>query len=177
MSETEPDARDGAVATPEERRLLAVYLRDHFAGAAAGVALATRLRDNNRGTPYEEPLAEIAAEIRRDRDALRSLMAGADVEPSTLKKVLGAVGERFARLKSNGRFVRYSPSSRVVEIEGLQAGVTLKRELWRALRVSAALGPRTAPPSLGELEQRASDQLERLEELHERASIEAFGPR
>src|SRR5690606_10454463 len=104
-------------------------------------------------------------------------MAGADVEPSTLKKVLGAVGERFARLKSNGRFVRYSPSSRVVEIEGLQAGVTLKRELWRALRVSAALGPRTAPPSLGELEQRASDQLERLEELHERASIEAFGPR
>ena len=44
-------------------RYLAIYLNDHLAGAAGGLALACRLRDSNAGDPeMGEPLARICAD-------------------------------------------------------------------------------------------------------------------
>lgn len=152
---------------------LAIYLRDHLAGAAGGRSLARRLYANNRGTPYEGVLADIAREITEDEATLRRVMSHLGVTPSQPKRLLALAGERAARLKLNGQLRGYSPLARVDELEMLAGGVQAKQHLWRSL---AALGPAALPPDvdLGRLRDRAQSQLERLRELHAPAAEETF---
>jgi hypothetical protein len=72
--------------TKNEHHLLAVYLRDHFAGAAAGLALAERCRRSNEDNPLEPVLAELVAEISADRDSLREIMRALGVSEDPLKR-------------------------------------------------------------------------------------------
>jgi hypothetical protein len=162
-------------ATKNEHDLLAVYLRDHCAGAAAGLALAERCRQANEDNPLGSVLAEIVAEISADRDSLREIMRALDVSENPLKSVVGQVSELVGRLKSNGMLTRYSPSSRVVELEGLLAGIDAKRNMWRALRSAAVTQPAIKEFDLDALIARASSQRERLRAEHERAARIAFG--
>ena len=73
--------------------LLAVYLRDHFAAAAAGLALAERCQRANDDNPLGAVMAEIVAEIAADRDSLRSFMRALDVSEDPLKAALGHAAE------------------------------------------------------------------------------------
>ena len=159
---------------PDASRLLAIYVRDHLAGATGGMALARRSRRNNEGTSYAGMLAAFEQENSEDRAALQSIMTRLEIGPSRVKMALAVVAEFVARVKSNGRLVRYSPSSRVVELEGLAAAVTTKRNLWRALR-RAGTEPAVPTGELDRLVERASDQLERLLAAHDQATAEAFG--
>ena len=156
--------------------LLAVYLRDHFAGAAAGLALAERCQRANDDDPLGPVLAEITAEITADRDSLHDIMVALDVSEDPLKAVLGRAAEVVGRLKSNGVFTRYSPSSRVLELEGLLAGIDAKRNLWHTLRVAAATRPVIDVAALDQLIERATSQRDRLQAEHERATRNAFSP-
>src|SRR4029077_19989428 len=90
--------------------LLAVYLRDHFAGAAAGLALAERCQRANDDNPLGAVLTEIAAEITEDRESLRAFMNVLDVREDPIKAMLGQAAEVVGRLKSNGVLTHYSPS-------------------------------------------------------------------
>ena len=101
---------DTATTTQSTDHLLTVYLRDHFAGAAAGLALAQRCQHANDGTPLGAILADIAAEIEADRDSLRDIMKSLAVSEDWLKDVLGQASEFVGRLKSNGMLAHYSPS-------------------------------------------------------------------
>jgi hypothetical protein len=155
-------------------RLLAVYLRDHFAGSTAGLALVRRCRRESAGTPLDHVLAGIDVEIDEDRRTLRGIMSRLGVEPSAFKSAVGSVSEKIGRLKGNGRLFRPSPSSRVVELEGLAAGIITKRNLWRALRAAA---PERGAVDVAELEtliERATSQFERVVDAHQRAAREAF---
>lgn len=153
-------------------RLLGTYLSDHHAGALAGASLARRAASANEGNDYGEELRRIAAEIEADLRALEELMDGLDVSPERLKDLAAQVAERLGRLKPNGRWLEYSPLSRMLELEGLVLGVTGKLSLWRALR--RIRGDTVAGVDLGELEARAQSQRERLEELRLRAAAEAL---
>ena len=156
----------------DAQRRLAVYLRDHDAGAQAGVALIRRCQDSNRDTEFETDLSDLAGEIDEDRHALRSIMDRLDVGPSRIKELIGGAAELVARLKTNGHLVRYSPSSRVIELEAIAAALATKRNLWRAL---AAAGTSAVPRAeLDRLTERATDQFERVLALHERAAGLAF---
>ena len=156
--------------------LLAVYLRDHFAGAAAGLALAERCRAPTTTTRSASVMAEIAAEIAADRDSLRTIMSALDVSEDPIKAALGHAAEVVGRLKSNGMFTQYSPSSRVIELEGLLAGIDAKRNLWYSLRLAAATRPALDIAALDELIERASSQRDRLQAEHGRAAGTAFAP-
>jgi hypothetical protein len=166
MTTATPDA-DGA------RRRLEIYLRDHAGGAEAGVAVIQRCRKANVGTEFEPALADLEREIAEDRETLRSIMDRLGIEPSQMKVLVGRVAELVGRLKSNGGLVRYSPSSRVVELEGMAAGVVTKRNLWRALLRADV--PGVSKEELDRLVERATGQLEQLLQLHDRATAEAFG--
>ena len=66
--------------------------------------------------------------------------------------------------------VRYSPLSRLLELEGLASGIRGKAALWRAL---ATVSPETRGlehARLELLEVRAEEQLQLVEELHVRAA-------
>ena len=159
---------------PDPDRLLATYLQDHRAGAAAGVALAQRCARSNEGTPLGDVLTEIAREIDEDRQALDDVMGRLDVSESQLKSLGARAGELVGRVKTNGVLTGYSPSSRVVELEGLLAGVSGKRRLWASLSATASTRPELDEAELRALFARATSQIERLEAEHDRAAASAF---
>lgn len=154
--------------------LLRVYLQDHHAGATAGLALARRAAQSNRGNAYGDELAAIASEIGEDRRSLERVMDSLDVVRDRRKDSVAWAGEKLGRLKRNGTWLSYSPLSRLVELEGLVTGVTGKLALWEALAtVDGAVPP--LPVDLETLADRARDQRARLESLRRDAAAEAIG--
>ena len=135
--------------------------------------MAKRCRESNVGTPYEPLLVSLESEIDEDRQSLRAIMSRLDVAPSQVKSAVGAIAEVVGRLKTNGPFRAYSPASRMIELEMLAAGITTKRNLWRALRVTDR--PELATDELDRLIGRGTAQLERVLDAHERAAAEALG--
>jgi hypothetical protein len=124
--------------------LLAVYLTDHHAGSAAGVALARRTARNNTKLPGGAALTDLARQIEEDRRTLEHVMHALDIRPSPVKVALARAAELAGRLKLNQRLVRRSPLSAVLELEALALGILGKRKLWQALDglpgVAAATG-------------------------------------
>jgi hypothetical protein len=116
------------------KELLGIYLNDHLAGAVGGTELARRTLQNNRNTPLAADLQRVLDEIEEDRQTLEDLMERLGVARSTLKSSAAWALEKVARLKLNGRIVSYSPLSRLLELEGLAAGVEAKRMLWASLK-------------------------------------------
>lgn len=152
--------------------LLSTYLRDHHAGAVAGLNLARRLASANEGNEYGGELGLIAAEIEEDMTALEGLMEDLGVSPDQLKDLAATVGEKLGRLKPNGRWLSYSPLSRLLELEALTLGVSGKQALWRALRQT--VGSEVEGVDFDELASRAERQRERLEALRLRAAGQAL---
>lgn len=152
--------------------LFAVYLGDHRGGAAAGVELVRRMREQNRNTAFASDLASLHADILEDRDALEDIADRLGMPSAFAKRTLATATTKLGQLKPSGRVRRYSPVSRVLELESLLAGVHAKRDLWDVLRFSG-----TAVPSaeLDRLTARADAQLETLRRLHREAALVAFG--
>jgi hypothetical protein len=153
---------------------LSTYLQDHRAGAEAGSDLARRLYEENKGTQYEEFCAHIAEEIEDDLMVLEQIMDRFDVDRPALKAAVAKVGEKLSRLKPNDEQARYSPLSRVLEFEGLRAGVQGKLSMWDALMEVTPFDDRLDPEELGRLVLRAEAQLKGLRVHHRLAAREAF---
>ena len=157
-----------------DRKLLRIYLQDHLAAATGGAELARRARGANEGTPYGEQLAKLADDIEADRRTLESIMEDLGFGADRAKNIGFWVAEKAGRLKLNGRLTGYSPLSRMIELEGLIAGVGGKLSLWRTLREIADSVPELDPDRLGRLIERGEQQLQTLNELRFRAGSEAF---
>jgi hypothetical protein len=157
-----------------DRKLLGIYLNDHLAGSTVGMELSRRAAGSNRGSAYGDTLQRIAAEIEEDRDALKGLMDRLDIRHDHAKVAVGWVGEKFGRLKPNGRLLSYSPLSRLVELESLALGITGKVSLWEALKEVAPEDSRLDAEELGRLADRAERQRKEVWQLRQRAAREAF---
>ena len=143
-------------------RLLRIYLRDHHAASAGGVALARRALG---------PSNPLAKHIAGDRDTLERVMRQLAVTPSALKVGTVRVAELAGRLKLNGRIFERSPLSRVVELEALVVGVRGKEALWTTLQ---RVGLRLEDVDLDALVESARAQGAELEGLRQRAVARAF---
>lgn len=160
----------------ERHRMLGVYLNDHLAGSTAGVELARRMVQQYRDSPYGDDLENLATEIAEDRQALVRILRDLDV-PVQRYKLCGAwVGEKVARMKPNGRLLRSSGLSVVVELEALRLGVQGKALLWRALLATAAHDLRLDAGRLQELLERVDQQIRTLDSLHARATSTLLTP-
>jgi hypothetical protein len=146
--------------------LLPIYLNDHLALATAGRDLARRAAGSNKRTELGDFLTGFAADVVADRQQLLDVMARLDVGQDPLKVAAGWFGEKLGRLKLNGRLLEYSPLSRVLELEGLMAGVQGKLTLWRTLAAAAVEEPRIAHVDFTNRIARAQEQLEALEAHH-----------
>ena len=100
-------------------------------------------------------------------------MARLGVRRDPVKPMLAWAGEKLGRLKPNGQLRGYSPLSRLVELEGLELGVTGKLQLWRALERSL---DSVDGFDFEQLAERATSQRDRLEELRLAAAMRAFAP-
>lgn len=158
--------------------LLEIYLDDHWAGAAAGSALAERLAGQNAASVWAEDLAWVADQIRKDQQSLADMRRRLRFSGGTMKRSLALLGERLGRLKPNGRLVRYSPLSRLLEVEALISGVSAKQRLWIALQQMDRERLYLPGVDLEDLERRAASQLEVLDSVHRAVSPMAFdGPK
>jgi hypothetical protein len=141
---------------------LRVYLNDHLMGAAANVQLALRTAGSQRGTELGRDLDAIAAQISDDYAALVDIMRSVGVTPRRTFAWLGRVGERLGRFKLNGRLLRGSELSTLVELEALRLGVLGKLQGWRSLAVAAQRDARLDGERLRALEESAARQADAL---------------
>lgn len=155
-------------------RLLRLYLRDHDAAGAGGLQLLRRSCASNSDTPFGAPLADLLRQVEEDATALHRIATRLEVGRDPVKRAAAWVGVTLGGLKLNARVVRYSPLSRVYELEGLMGGVRAKRALWRSLQQVADVDTRLDKGELERMEQRADEQLATLDDLHERAVELAF---
>src|SRR4051812_26864187 len=112
---------------------LATYLNDHLAGSTAGLDLARRIADANRGTEYAEVIGPLSAEIAEDRNALEDVMRRLGAGRDQLKLLAAWGGEQLRRVRPGWLFGE-SEAGRLEELEMLALGVTGKRSLWEALQ-------------------------------------------
>ena len=157
-------------------QLLAVYLNDHLAGATVGVELSQRIARQHTGDPLGDDMAHLAARIRQDREVLLQIMRDLQMPVRRYKVCQAWLGEKVARAKFNGRVVRRSPLSTLVELETLQLGVEGKLLLWRTLIRAAERRPALDPGHLHELAERASEQTAAVEALRATAAGSVFAP-
>jgi hypothetical protein len=154
----------------DPQKLLRIYLDDHWAASGAGTALAKRIARENEGTKWHPELRKIADEIESDQETLRDLRAALTSGGFSVKRAFTQTAERIGRLKLNGSLIGYTPLARVLELEGLIAGVKARQLLWRSLRNTDAAGR----VDLDRLESVAESQVERLMAIHRQATALAF---
>lgn len=158
-----------------DHALLAIHLNDHLGGSRAGLELARRMSRTNRGTPFGDDLGRIAREIEEDRRDLERIMEHSTVPRSRAKEAAGWLAERLGRLKPNGRLLGPSPLGRLVELEALIGGITLKRSLWETLSIVWRQDDATPPGvDLDRLRKRADEQLGALEGHREAVVLAAL---
>lgn len=155
-----------------DRGRLGVYLNDHRALAAGGIALARRCLGSNPHPPLGPMLSELIDGLEADKRLLETLMAALGIKQDRIKQAAVLVGERAARLKLNGSLLSYSPLSRLEELEGLRSGIYAKRALWESLLAVDGLVPDRS--SIEAAVQRADVQIDRVEEARRAAAAEAF---
>jgi hypothetical protein len=145
-------------------RRLDIYLNDHFAGAMLGVELSRRAAAENQGTTLGDFLQVLHEEIVDDRRTLRAVMNALGIDASPVKPAGAWLLEKAGRLKLNGQVRGHSPLSPLVELEGLEAGVSGKRSLWQVLGRAFRGDPRLEQFELDGLIARADRQLQGLQE-------------
>jgi hypothetical protein len=154
-------------ASGQPSRWLAIYLRNHEAAASAGGDLFARMSRSQRDRPWGPALLDVAAEVAEDVRTLRGLLRSTGVRPDLASSLALRAGERVGRLKPNGRVVRRSPLSDLVEVEAGLDAVHAKAAGWAALQVAYRSNP---PIDLDGLIRRADDQIARMRSVHARVS-------
>ena len=142
-------------------RLLHIYLQDHHAASAGGVALARRALG---------PRHPVASQIARDRETLEDVMRQLSIKPSAIKVGVVRVAERAGRLKLNGTLFKRSALSTVLELETLVVGVRGKEALWTALQKADV----SLNDDLEALAESARGQAAELDALRLSAAARAF---
>ncbi len=154
--------------------LLRIYLNDHRAGAAAGVALCERCLRNNVGTEYEGFLRQLSQQMHEERRVFISLLHSLGIRPNPIKLMAAWVAERLGRLKLNGRVRDYSPLSRLWELESLKLAAVAKASLWRSLRAIEDTDRRLQTVELERFIEQADEQITILERHRVHAASAAF---
>ncbi|UZN05083.1 hypothetical protein [Cellulomonas sp. S1-8] len=150
------------------------YLNDHITGASAVSARVMRMSRNPDAGDDAAALAQLARELREERDVHESTARDLGLALSRWKHVAAKVAERVARLKPNGRVLGHSPLSLVLELEIVRSGLEGKRLGWTTLREHAdALD--LDPGRLDALIARSRAQADLVEEMSARARPRAFG--
>lgn len=156
---------------------LAVYLNDHLAGSAAGLRLARRCLERERGTKLGRRLEALVGEIEEDRAVLERVMARVGATPNPLKQA-AASGVVLLSILKNRVPVLGSGSgdvSRLEEVELLSLGIEGKRLLWRALGALAKTDRRLKEFEFATLEGRAQAQRDLLERFRLELASTALG--
>jgi hypothetical protein len=159
----------------QNRDLLAVYCNDHLAAAVGGIELVRRMLGEHRASDYEQPMEQLLGELREEKASLESMIRGLGFPIRQYKLAAVWVGEKAARLKLNGRLLRRSPLSDLVEFEFLASAVRAKRSGFETLRTVAEVEPRLPKGEIDRLIEQANRQFEWLSRTRRDVAAAIFG--
>jgi hypothetical protein len=152
---------------------LSTYLNDHLAGSVAAVDLLDHLIKTHAGNPLGKFFEELRAEIVSDQAVLKKLLQRFSKE-SALKKAGSWIAARIGQAKMKVAGEKPGEMGLVQALEALVLGITGKQLLWRALNATLGTSPLLRGADLEKLEERAIDQLERVEARRLEAAREVF---
>jgi hypothetical protein len=171
VSESSPS---GGIRNPD---LLGIYVNDHLMAANGGVELVSRMLGSHRGDRYETPLRQLLDELHEEKTAHLNMAAALGIPVRQYKQLASWVGEKFARLKPNGRLLSRSPLSDVLEFEFITSAVLAKRAGFETLREVAEADARLDKELLDRLIKQADLQHEWLSEARREIAAAVFGGR
>jgi hypothetical protein len=148
------------------------YLNDHLAGSVGALELIDHWINLCDGKPLAKFLSELRKDIEADQKALRELMRALGTKESSIRPVGAWVAEKFSRARFAVAGDEMDGLGLVLALETMVMGITGKTLLWRAL--AAADLPRTRNFDFVKMEQRAKEQIARVEIERMRAAREAL---
>lgn len=155
---------------------LSTYLNDHLAGSVAALELIEYLADKFHDSSLEMFFADLHADITADQDVLRDLLNTFDGKESTVRKAGAWLAEKVGRAKFSIEEHDVSGTGLLEALEGLAMGITGKQLLWRALAAASEVMPQLSGLDYAQLEQRAIEQRDRVDQKRLAAAREAFKP-
>jgi len=153
-------------------RELDSYLNDHLAGSVGALELVDHWSKLCDGKPLAKFLADLRKGIEEDQKALRELMRALGINESSIRPAGAWVAEKFSRARFAIAGDEMGGLGLVLALETIVMGITGKKLLWRALAASDL--PRKANIDFVEMEQRAEEQIARVEPERMRAAREAL---
>ena len=148
-------------------------MNDHLAGSVVAIELLDHLAKEFDGQRLEKFFSEIRDDVGADQDVLRGLMEKLDVQESSLRKAGAWIMEKVGQAKLDVSSNEAGGLGLLQALEGLALGITGKQLLWRSL-ASAASNSKLQGTDFTRLEQRAKEQVERVEAERLKAASEAF---
>jgi hypothetical protein len=152
---------------------VATYLNDHLAGSVAALEMLDQLIKTHEGKPLSHFFQELRADVRKDQEVLRMLVQRFGKE-SAIRKAGAWMVEKFSRAKLKVAGENAGETGLVQALEALVLGITGKQLLWRALNATLGSSPLLRGADLAHLEERAIEQVERVEAKRLEAAREAF---
>jgi hypothetical protein len=148
------------------------YLNDHLAGSVSALEVTAHWEHAHKGAPLGGFFGQIEAEIKADQDRLRDVMCSLGVGESKVRKAGAWAAEKVGRARLMIAGDEPDGLGLVLTLEGLIMGVHGKELLWRAL---ATLNlPQLKDFDFGELQNRAQQQMQRMDAERLRAAQRVF---
>ena len=141
---------------------LSTYLNDHMAGSVAALELLDHLIKTYEGKSLEKFFKDLRNDVSSDQEVLRKLLQRFTKE-SAIRKAGAWIAEKFTRAKIKAAGEEVGEMGLVQALEVLVLGITGKQLLWRALNASLGSSPLLRGADLNRLEERAIEQIERVE--------------
>lgn len=159
--------RDG-----DKRKALAIYLRDHLAGADAAIQMVRGLGEAHRGSPEGALFESLYEQFCEDRRVVEGILAEFGSSSRSVKRLAGrATGNALRRVAGGAP----GDMSLFRTLEALAIGVQGKRCLWRAAQALVGLTPPPGHRSFVELEADAVRQWETIERHRRSLVLPTFG--
>jgi hypothetical protein len=144
-------------------RQLVSYLNDHLAGSVGAIELLDHLVETHEGEPLAAFLQGLRDDIKADQDVLKKIVQRFNADESAIRKAGAWLAEKIARAKINLAGQKRRELGLLQALEALILGITGKQLLWRALNASIGGSPLLRGVDLTKLEERAIEQIERVE--------------
>lgn len=156
--------------------LLTTYLNDHLAGSVAALELVDHLIKITKGSERERFFVGLGREIKEDQETLRHLLHELGGKESQARKAAAWLTEKLGQVKLRLDDPGSGQLLLLEALETLELGIQGKRVLWRGLEVVAKRVPQLGPLDLPRLQQRAEDQIQRVEAQRLQVAAIAFAP-
>lgn len=144
-------------------RQLISYLNDHLAGSVSAVELLDHLVKTHEEQPLAKFLQELRVDVVADQDVLKKIVQRFNANQSALRKAGAWLVEKVGRAKLSMAGQKKRQLGLVEALEVLVLGITGKQLLWRALNAAIGSSPLLRGVDLVRLEERAIEQIERVE--------------